>query len=352
MRYIASKSVVAMSLSMNWKWIVVGVIAFAALTGAIVLLFPRAWQWRPGMVTIQGAVIRAEDDARRELPIAGVTVTVWDGKSSSTTQSDSNGYYKVAFRERVWPSEQVTLSFRSPDYKPHDMQLVVGPNNKPNRLYVAALEPVAAAVTEPSQPSRPTTAVSNIRIRYTVNTAAQRNIATAVRTFQVVNQGNVPCQGQYPCSPDGLWKAATASTTLDAGANNVFRSVRVSCFAGPCPFTRIDTGGFSQGGRTITASALNWSDTATFLVEAEVFHNSNESSVRESYPVIFGRVMHFTLPANEEGLSIEAEINGAPMVFPLGPDLYTSWANCQARPGTEGQNSTTFQCELKAGYRF
>lgn len=331
---------------------VFGLIAVVATTAAIILSFPRAWRWRPGMFTIQGAVIRADKDTRRQLPIPGVTVTVWDGISSSMTQSDSNGYYKITFRERVWPSEQVTLSFRSPEYKSRDMQLLVGPNNKPNQLFVAALDPVNAEVAAPSQPNKPATAVSNIRIRYTVNTAVQRNVGTAVRTFEIENKANVPCQEHYPCSPDGLWKAATASTTLDAGANNVFRNVRASCFAGPCPFTRIDTGGFSQGGRTITASALAWSDSATFLVEAEVFHNLNESSVRESYPVIFGRVMHFTLPAEQEGLCIEAEINGAAMVFPLGPDLYTSWATCQARAGTGGQSSTTFQCELKPGYRF
>jgi len=332
---------------MKWKWPAFGIIAAAVLTVATLIILARVRHWSPGTVTIQGAVVRADKDTNRELPIPGITVTVWDGTSSSVTQSDSNGYYKVTFRERVWPSEQVSLSFRSPEYKPHDIQLVVGPNNKPNKLYVVALDPVVTAAATPSQPDRPPTEVSNIRIRYTVNIAEHRNIGTAVKTFEIVNKGNVPCQQHNPCSPDGLWKAATASTTLDAGANNVFRNVRVSCFSGPCPFTRIDTGGFSQGGRNITASAIDWSDTATFLVEAEVFHDSNES-----YPVIFGRVMHFTLPANQEGLCIEAEINGTPMIFPLGPDLYTSWANCQARPGTEGQSSTTFQCELKPGYKF
>jgi hypothetical protein len=107
---------------MNWKWMLFGVVAVAAITAAIVQVFPRVWQWRPGMVTIQGAVTRADEDTKRELPIPSVTVTVWDGTSSSTTQSDSNGYYKVTFRQRVWPSEQITLSFRSPDYKPYDMQ--------------------------------------------------------------------------------------------------------------------------------------------------------------------------------------------------------------------------------------
>lgn len=347
----ASNYVESKFSSMKWKWLVIGALIVSAGAAVTILLVPRVSQWRPGLVTIQGAVVRSDEDPRRELPISGVTVTAWDGTSSSITQSDSSGYFHLTFREKVWPSEEVTLSFRSPDYKPLDLKLLIGARAKNKKLYVAALDPVAASLT-PTGSTKPLTQVSNIRIRYTVNTSVQRNIATAVKTFEIVNQGNVPCQQHNPCSPDGQWKAATASTTLDAGANNVFRNVRASCFAGPCPFTRIDTGGFSQGGRRITASALDWSDTASFLVEAEVFHNSNESSVRESYPVIFGRVMHFTLPADQEGLSFEAEINGTPMVFPLGPDLYTSWASCNSRPGTEGQNSITFQCELKPGFRF
>src|SRR6185503_13144325 len=143
---------VATCSSMKWKWVAIAVVA-AAITAAIFFFLPRARQWRPGIVTIQGAVIRADKDTRRELPISGVTVTVWDGRSSSATQSDSNGYYKLSFRETVWPSEQVTLSFRSPDYKPQDIQLLVGPN-KLNKLYVAALDPVAAP-PGPHEPNKP-----------------------------------------------------------------------------------------------------------------------------------------------------------------------------------------------------
>ena len=102
----------------------------------------------------------------------------------------------------------------------------------------------------------------------------------------------------------------------------MFRNMRASCIAGPCPFTRIDSSGFVHGGRNITVSATNWSDTATFLFEAEVFRTTISSSVRHSYPVIFGRTLNFTLPPTQEGVSIEADLNGAPMVFPLGPDLY------------------------------
>src|ERR1019366_2875346 len=117
-------------------------------------------------------------------------------------------------------------------------------------------------------------------------------------------------------------------------------------------FAYAGTSRITKDFRIITASALDWSDTATFLLEAEVFRDSTGSSVRESYPVIYGRVLHFTLPADQEGASIEAEINGSPMVFPLGPELYMSWASCSSRTGAEGENSTAYQCELTPGYRF
>lgn len=333
---------------MSRKWVAIWAIIAAAFAAALILVLPRARQWRPGLITLQGSVVRKDNDPRRETPLGGVTVIAFDGVTSASTISDPSGYFKLSFRERVWPSEQVTLSFRDSSYRPLDMKIVVGLRTNLRKLYVAELEPDVV----PAPPKGPESVVSNIRIRYTANYESQSIVGTAVRTFQVVNQGNVPCQQHAPCSPDGVWKAAKSSVTMDAGPGNEFRNVRVSCFAGPCPFTRIDPNGFSQGGRVITASAIDWSDTATFLVEAEVFHDTMDSSVRESYPVIYGRVMHFTLPSYQEGVTIEAELNGSPMVFPLGPDLYTSWAACTSRRGTEGQNSIAFQCELKPGYRF
>jgi len=102
----------------------------------------------------------------------------------------------------------------------------------------------------------------------------------------------------------------------------------------------------------MTASALNWSDTTTFLVEAEVFHAAVTSSVRQSYPVIYGRTLNFTLPATEEGASIEADVNGVSMVFPLGPEPSMSWASCSSRASEHGKDSMVYRCELKPGYRF
>jgi hypothetical protein len=140
------------------------------------------------------------------------------------------------------------------------------------------------------------------------------------------------------------------SVSLDAGLGNEFRNARASCIAGPCPFTKIDSSAFSDGSRIIKASALDWSDTATFLVEAEVFHPMVSGNVRESYPAIFGQALNFTLPAAAEGVSIEAEINGDAIVFPLGPDLFLSWAECDTRINKD--QTRVYRCELKPRHRF
>jgi hypothetical protein len=302
-------------------------------------------------MTIQGAVIRRDDDPRKELPIADVLVTASDGVISLSTRSSASGYFNLVFPGVVLPGRTVVLSFQHPDYKPLDLKLETGVRLASRQLYVAALEPNPLPPGSLSDHSL--SVVSNIRVRYTVNSETEENIGSAVKIFQVVNKGNVPCNHQSPCSPGGNWKAASGAVSLDAGSGNEFRNVRASCIAGPCPFTRIDSSGFARGGRTISASALDWSDTATFLLEAEVFHNSIRSNLRQSYPVAFGQTLNFTLPPTQEGVSIEADIDGAPMVFPLGPNLYLSWATCTARTNTaEHEKTTVYRCELKPGYRF
>jgi hypothetical protein len=217
-------------------------------------------------------------------------------------------------------------------------------------LFVAAMEPTPTKAVD--MPGAAASVVTNIRVRYTVNSQSNVNIGSAVKAFQVINQANVACNGRLPCSPDGMWKASSGSASLDAGPDNEFRDVRASCIAGPCPFTRIDSSGFANASRNITVSALDWSDTATFLLEAEVFRTAISSNVRRSYPVVFGRALNFTLPPTQEGVSIEADVDGTPMVFPLGPELYLSWANCTARNSPDPEKTTVYRCELKPGYRF
>lgn len=316
-----------------------------------VLFYVRAHHLRARAIIIHGSVIRHDSDTRKELPIEGVTVTASNGTSQVTVHSDVNGYFQLSYPQILWPGRIVDLSFEHAGYEPLDLKLQSGIRLTTRQLYVAAMEPLPEPSVE--TPTGKPSVVTNIRVRYTVNSESLNNVGSAVKIFQVINQGNRPCNHQSPCSPDGNWKASTGSVSLDAGQGNEFRDVRVSCIAGPCPFTHIDSSGYANGGRNIIASAVDWSDTATFLLEAEVYRDSINSNVRELYPVIFGQTLHFTLPPTQEGVSIEAEIDGAPMVFPLGPDLYLSWATCTIRTGSDADNkATVYRCELKPGYRF
>lgn len=322
------------------------------MAGAAAMVVAGLQHWRPGSLTIQGAVIRSDSDPRKQLPISGAIVTAEDGVRSADTESDASGYFKVKLPGVTWPGRIVKLSFRHADYRPLDLQMQTSLRIDGKELQIATMTPAPKQPGLAPEGQFKQSVVSNIRIRYTTNSQSEENIGSAARTFQVVNEGNVPCNHQKPCSPDGRWKATTNSLSLDAGPGNEFRNVRASCFAGPCPFTRIDPRGFVNGGRNITVSALDWSDTATFLVEAEVFRVAISSNVRTLYPVIFGPALNFTVPPTQEGVTIEAEIDGTPMVFPLGPELYLSWATCTSRPNSKTDASTVYLCELKPEYRF
>jgi hypothetical protein len=338
-------------------WTIVAIIAGLVIALVLLLRAHRVRELADRLsVPIEGAVIQRDADPKNELPIPDVVITASDGTRSAATRSDASGYFKLVLHKRVLTDQPITVTFHHPRYEPLNLVVPTARFETPSQLYVAAmtpLVPVPAKAPVPARAVRPAaTQVSNIRVRYTINTRAQTNVGSAVRTFQVVNKGNVPCDHKSPCSPDGKWKAASETMKLDAGADNSYENISASCIAGPCPFTRIDSSGFIHGGRNISVTALNWSDTATFLMEAEVYHTAISSEVRELYPVIFGQTLNFTLPPTQEGVSLEAEVDGAPMVFPLGPNPSLSWATCNVRTGQQEAQTTVYRCELKPGYRF
>jgi hypothetical protein len=216
-----------------------------------------------------------------------------------------------------------------------------------NKLYIVHLIPLSSKIAPSNQPQ---VKITNVRIRYTIKAMTELNVGSAVKTFEIENKGDVPCQGQHPCSPDGKWKAAVGSSTLDAGVGNQFRNVRASCIAGPCPFTTIAADHSLQGGQILTASARDWSDTATFLLEAEVFRPMVSQTEHWSYPAIFGEGLSFTLPSAAQSVSIEADLDGQTIIFPLGPSLFLSWATCDA--GANVDRGRVYRCTPKPGYRF
>ena len=291
-------------------------------------------------LTIMGAVTIKDTDSRKELPIADVEVTVAGGAAETPVKSDASGYFVLRLRRWLRRGRPITLQFRHPNYQPLDLQEIAQ-----NKLYVAHMVP---RVKKPDS-NVPTVAIGNVRVRYSIKAPRTMNVGSAVKAFEVKNAGNVSCDHHAPCSPDGKWKATIGSVTLDAGTGNEFLNARVSCIAGPCPFTRIESDDISTPAQKITATARNWSDTATFLVEAEVIHVMQSAIDHQSYPVIFGSALNFTLPKNAEGVSFEADMGGDTIIFPLGPSLLLSWADCNARASGDG---TIYRCELKPGYRF
>jgi hypothetical protein len=56
------------------------------------------------------------------------------------------------------------------------------------------------------------------------------------------------------------------------------------------------------------------------------------------------------LPAAAQGVSIQADIDGSMIVFPLGPALYLSWADCQL--SLTNDQTRVYRCALKPGFRF
>ena len=296
-----------------------------------------------GIDTLRGALVQYDDDFKEQTPIANAEISVVDGSVSAQTKSDSSGFFRLNLHPAVADGQPIQLRARRNGFEPLDLTTTAS-----DRLYVLRMNPKAP--TRNPAAARPDIEIADVRVRYAVKTTSTVNVGSAVRPFEIVNVANQPCRGRHPCSPDGRWKANVDSASLDAGELNEFRNARVSCIAGPCPFSQVVSDSFSRGGRVISVSVLNWSDTVTYLLEAEVTRTMAGDAIHYSYPVIFGRSLTFTLPANAQGPSVEADLNGAAIIFPLGPNLRLSWANCSFKVGND--RTQVFSCELKQGYRF
>ena len=321
--------------------IVVLIILVLAVGIVVAGVFFRRQHLKP--LTIVGAVTVKDKDPRKQLPIAGVEVSAAADTGSAPVKSDSSGFFSLKLRQGIRRGHAITLMFQHPNYRPLALPEFAG-----DKLYVVYLTPLSAS--KENTPNRPLITVGNVRVRYSTKALRKVNVGSAVKTFEVENVGNVPCKGRNPCSPDGKWKATISSASLDAGSGNEFENTRVSCIAGPCPFTRIEGDEASRNTQKMTVSARDWSDPATFLVEAEVVHTMQGPIEHESYPVVFGSALSFTLLTDAQAVSMEADIAGETIIFPLGPALFLSWANCNAIVNPD--HTSVYRCALKPGYRF
>jgi hypothetical protein len=302
------------------------------------------------VIEVTGAVLVDDSDLQKQRPVARARVTAVADSSTGTTVSDESGLFRLPLAPPIAPEQSITLTVEHPDYLPFEASGLPA-----TKLQLVRMTPRERKTA--SAGGKPDVIIANVRVRYAFRTATSEEVASAAHTFTIPNTPNVPCDKKPPCSPDGRWKATVTPFSLDAGPNRVFRNSRVSCLAGPCPFTRLENNGFSSGGQIMRGSVRNWGDTVAYLVEAEVSQAVVSDLVRHSYPVIFDRFMNFTLPPAAQGPSIEADVNGEPIVFPLGPKLRLSWATCRLDTGagrTDARRNDTrlYRCELKPGYAF
>ena len=315
-------------------------IALLVAVALLITLVVNHWPRRKEII-LQGAVLVQDSDPRKQRPVAGVAISAGD-LATSDTVSDASGLFVLRLRKPIRNGHAIVISFRHAQYQPLYLNDFVT-----SKLYVVHLVPVANVAAPGNQPQ---VSVANVRVRYTVKALDQLNVGSAVKIFEIQNKSNVPCKGGSLCSPDGKWKAASGTATLDAGPGNAFRNARSSCIAGPCPFTKIEGDRLSQADQIVTATARDWSDTATFLLEAEVFRPVMSQMEHWSYPVVFGEGLSFTLPSAAESVSIEAELDKQTIIFPLGPSLFLSWATCNTEVNAD--RSRIYRCAPKPGYRF
>jgi hypothetical protein len=313
-----------------------------AVTCGVVVAAVLIVKTRRATVTLTGVVLRQDEDPRKQLPIPNVKITATEGARSAEGESDVSGLFRLRLPNGRWRESPATLTFRRSGYQPFEFRPSLN-----GEIYVIRLTPIAQTAPPAALPEL---LVKDVRVRYAEKSTTPVDVGSTAKTFTVVNTGDVPCERKPPCSPNGKWKAARGGITMEAGAQQQFENARVSCIAGPCPFTRIESGAILHPGSKITVSVLDWSDTTTFLVETEVTRSMPSDAIRQAYPAIYGRAMSFTLPAAAEGPSVEADLGGADIVFPLGPDLLLSWADCSLQVGTD--QTKLYRCDLKPGYEF
>ncbi|HEY7303869.1 MAG TPA: carboxypeptidase-like regulatory domain-containing protein [Bryobacteraceae bacterium] len=317
------------------------VLVLCIVAAVLIYIFRGAKVVTP--LSLTGVVLVQNSDPRKQAPIADAAVTATNGVVTAHANTDSTGLFRLTLDKGVRVGQVVRFQFRRSGYFPLDLTRIAG-----DEIYIARMLPLPQA--PPAALGHPVAVLGDVQVRYSEKATTIINVGSMARAFEIVNTGNVRCNAQGACSPDGKWRATIGSLPVDAGAGSEFQNVRLSCIAGPCAFTRIESEEFTDNRRSLKVSVRNWSDTTTYLLEAEVVQARVTDVIRHLFPAKFGPTMNFTLPAAAEGPSIEADMNGQPIVYPLGPALILSWATCTVKVNPD--RTKLYRCELKPGYRF
>jgi hypothetical protein len=293
--------------------------------------------------TLTGVVLVDDSDPEKQTPIGYATVTASVNGVRATTRGDASGLFTLKLQHDHRSSKPtIRVHVQSAGYLARDLTIT-------DTDQIQILRLVSVTVVRPRPVAHPVLISKNVRVRYAEQTTQTDIVGSVIKRFAVVNSGNLPCNGHPVCSPDGKWKASIGTAVLESQRGS-FRNVRLSCIAGPCPFTKVESEAPIDHGHSLKVSVRNWSDTTIFLIEAEVIETRPMEIVREAFAAVLGSGMNFTVPAGAQGVSIEAEVGSHDIVYPLGPDMILSWAVCSVKTSPEGTRQ--FHCDLKPEYRF
>src|SRR5258706_4017960 len=128
---------------------------------------------------IAGAVLRDDRDLGKQLPVAGVQVSIDEELSEGVAISDSSGFFRVKLRPGVHMGQMVTMRLRHPDYRAMNLSEYLQ-----DRLYVIRIVPLNPS--EDAGPDPPIV-ISDIRVRYATRSRLSVESGSALKTFEVVN---------------------------------------------------------------------------------------------------------------------------------------------------------------------
>ena len=186
-------------------WIAVTAVAIAAI-----VVYRATRVERIALIT--GVVLEADADPKKQQPIGDVMVTAEYESLVNESKSDASGLFRLILRPAIEFGGPVRLTFRHPDY-----QSVEAPVAASREIQIVHMKPKSVA-----EDSRTPITITDVRVRYAMKSTATANVGSTAKTFEIANTANVPCDHKAPCSPDGKWKAAIGSLSLDAGDEKEF----------------------------------------------------------------------------------------------------------------------------------
>src|SRR5579863_1387028 len=101
-------------------WVVVTAIFGGACTAVLIAVL------RVQPITIKGAVLSADADPQKQLPIGDVQITATTGSAVSSCKSDASGLFSLTLRRGLRRRQPVFLQFRHADYQSLELDEFIG----------------------------------------------------------------------------------------------------------------------------------------------------------------------------------------------------------------------------------